>query len=412
VHFLGDPETRHKIDLVRRQDSSQTGGWRYEMHLLVLSEGYTSPSNAGLLEQAPTNRTACVDVNVSNLSVVSVADSDPRDPRSTVVRGDVGERDRLAALAAKTRRGARLVERSRRTSNASQYAKSTSQLARDERRSAKGLRPVESLTPGGGRLSRSDGVPLRAYWRDDLSSSYRDTRRRQGEQARAQSLTKQTRAHEVAVQLVAIHGVDWLIEDCNLATWAKLWGKSLHAFASGMVTAELTALTACHDGSFVKMATRPTALSSHCLCGRRAKKDLSTRTHACGACGFTGDRDLVSAALGTCVVHTDLVVPTTARVDFTKAAALLAAICSPTTPSTNGHQDALTSQTHPLVPRRRSDVGVQGARPAGYSSRAARLNADSAAQSTNGPGSARPAKVAYGPALRSSSPPGDLRLSS
>jgi hypothetical protein len=269
---------------------------------------------------------------------------------------------------------------------------------------------VATTTPGGGRLSRADGTPRRAYRRDDLSDAYRDTRRRQGEQTRAESLTKKTRAHEVAVQLVATHGVHWLIEDCNLTAWATLWGKSLHAFAPGMVTAELSVLAARHGGGFLKMATGPTALSSHCLCGRRARKDLSTRSHVCVACGFCGDRDLVSAALGTCVVHTDVAAPTSARVDYSKAAVLLATVCSPT-PLHPGHQDALTSQTHPLVPPRRIDVVVQGARPAGYSSRAARLNAARTAQSTNGR-LARPAKVAHGPALGSSSPPGDVRLSS
>jgi transposase len=295
------------------------------MHLLVLRAGYTSPRNAAFLRSAPRDRVACVDVNVSNLSVVSTA-TNQRDLASTVVRVDAQERDRLARVAAKTRRGARLVERSRRSSNASQYAKSGAQLVRDERRAERGLRPVESPTPGGGRVSRGDGVPLRAYRRDDLSDVYRDTRRRQGEQARAQSLTKQTRAHEVAVQLVATHGVHWLIEDCNLTAWAQLWGKSLHAFAPGMVTFELAALSARRDGSFVKMATGPTALSSHCLCGRRARKDLSTRSHVCVACGFCGDRDLVSAALGTCVVHEDAAAPASARVAFIKAGALLAAL--------------------------------------------------------------------------------------
>jgi hypothetical protein len=173
VHFLANSDLWHKIDLVRRPDSSQPGGWRYELHLLVLTEGYASPGNRVLLERVPTGRVACVDVNVSNLSVVSVASSDPRDLRSTVVRADADARDRWAALAAKNRRGARLVERSRRTSNARQYAKSRAQLARDERRAKKGLHPVESLTPGGGRLSRADGVPLHAYWRDDLSVAYR-----------------------------------------------------------------------------------------------------------------------------------------------------------------------------------------------------------------------------------------------
>jgi hypothetical protein len=214
------------------------------MHLLVLRAGYTSPRNAAFLRSAPRDRVACVDVNVSNLSVVSVCESDSRDVRSTVVRASATERDRLAALAAKNRRGARPVERSRRSSNAIQYAKSRTQLVRDERRKSRGLREVTTTTPGGGRLSRADGTPLRAYRRDDLSDAYRDNRRRQGEQTRAESLTKQTRAHEVAVQLVTTHGVHWLIEDCNLTAWAKLWGKSLHAFAPGMVTVELAALSA------------------------------------------------------------------------------------------------------------------------------------------------------------------------
>jgi hypothetical protein len=191
------------------------------------------------------------------------------------------------------------------------------------------------------------------------------------------------------VQLVATHGVHWLIEDCNLRNWAKLWGKSLAAFAPGMVTTELAALTSRHDGSFVKMATGPTALSSHCLCGRRARKDLSTRRHVCIACGVTGDQ---VGAVGTCVVHTDIAAPTSARVDYSKAAVLLATVSLPT-PLTHGHQDALTSQTHPLVPRRRTDVVAKVVRPAGYSNRAARQNAGRTAQSTNGR-LARPAKVA------------------
>jgi hypothetical protein len=101
---------------------------------------------------------------------------------------------------------------------------------------------------------------------------------------------------------------------------------------------------------------------------------------------------------------------TSARVDYSKAAVLLATVCSPT-PLHPGHQDALTSQTHPLVPPRRIDVVVEDARPAGYSSRAARLNAARTAQSTKGR-LARPAKVAHGPAPGSNSPPGDVRLSS
>ena len=117
VHFLSQPDLWHKIDLVRRADSSQPGGWRYEMHLLVLTGGYTSAKNQAILGASPADRRACVDVNVSNLAVVSV-DAGHRDPRSTVVRADAGERDRLARAVAQKRRGERRVDRSRRASNA------------------------------------------------------------------------------------------------------------------------------------------------------------------------------------------------------------------------------------------------------------------------------------------------------
>ena len=412
VHFLSQPRLWHKINLVRRADSSQSGGWRYEMHLLVLNDGYFSSRHRELLDAAPSDRTASVDVNVSNLSVVSVG-SGHNDPRSTVVRIYADERDRLARAAAKRRRGQRRVDRSRRASNAQQYAKSEAQKKRDERRAARGLRPVADATPRGGRLTNAACVPRQAYSRDHLSATYGALRRRQVEQARAASLTKQTRAHDVAVQLIASHGVQWLVEDCNLTAWAKLWGKSLHAFAPGMVTAELAALVARFGGSVTKVATGPTALSSHCLCGHRIKKDLSTRTHHCDACGFSGDRDLVSAALGTCVVHTDLGDSPSARVDWVKAQALLRELTANTTPPLyQGRQDALTSQTHPLVSPRRSDVVSQGARSVRHSHRAARLNAHSSAQSTNGPGSLGPANVAHGSALGCNSPTGDLQLNS
>ncbi len=414
VHFLTQPNLWHKIDLVRRADSSQSGGWRYEMHLLLLGEGYVSPRSRALLELAPTDRTACVDVNVSNLAVVSV-EAGHHDPRSTMVRADPDERERLARAEAKKRRGLRRVDRSRRASNAAQYAKSKAQLQRDERRAIRGLRPVTDATSRGGRLSHTSGVPRQAYRRDQLSGAYRDLRRRHGESARAQSLTKQSKAHDVAVQLVATHGVHWMLEDCNLTAWAKLWGKSIHAFAPGMVTAELAALVARLDGSFTKVATGPTALSSHCLCGRRSKKDLSTRVHRCDVCGFTGHRDLVSAALGTCVVRTDLSDPRSARVNYAAAGVLQAELTATSTNQIStkpGDQGALTSQTHPLVAPRRSDFVSQGARSVRHPHRTARLRARSTAQSTNGSRHLGPAKVAHDSALRSSSPPGDLRLNS
>ena len=120
---------------------------------------------------------------------------------------------------------------------------------------------------------------------------------------------------------------------------------------------------------------------------------------------FNLRRDLVSAAPGTCVVHTGLSDPPSARGDCTRAATLLATLSSPS--RYPGRQDALTSQTHPLVSPRRSDATHHGARSTGHSRRTARLNASSTAQSTNGPGSLVPARVAHGSALSCISPPGD-----
>jgi hypothetical protein len=414
VYYLGQPERWHKINLVRRVDSSQPDGWRYELHLLVMSAGYASAKNRAALDAAPTHRRACVDVNVSNLAVVSV-DASQCDPRSTVVRIEADDRDRLAAAAVKKRRGERRADRSRRASNATQYAKSKSQLKRDERRAARGLRSVTDSAPLGQRLCSVTGVPKRAYRRDQLSDTYRDLRRRQTERARADSRTKRMRAHDTAVQLVATHGTNWLIEDCNLTTWAKRWGKSLHAFAPGMVTAGLAEVAIQRGGSFLKVATGPTGLSSHCLCGHRVKKDLSTRVHHCRACGFKGDRDLVSSALGTCVWLTDPFEPSSARVDYGRAGVLLAEIAATLDDHVvinPGRQDALTSQTHPLVSARRNAALHQGARSTRYPRRAAHQNARRTAQSTNGLGSARLAKVVHGSALSRIPPHRDLRLTS
>jgi hypothetical protein len=266
-------------------------------------------------------------------------------------------------------------------------------------------------TPRGPRLSNAAGVPRQAFPRDHLSAAYRDLRRRESESARAQSLTKQTRAHDAPVQLVATHGTNWLIEDCNLTAWAKLWGKSLAAFAPGHGDGRAGRPDHSRSGHLTKGATGPTALSSHSPCERRAQKGLAQRVHIRGACGFSDDRDLVSAALGTCVTHIEITDLTTARGDYTRAGLLLATIT--TSPLNQGRQDALTSQTHPLVAPRRSDARDHGARSRGSPRRITRHNArrgverdSSTAQSTKGPGSPGPAKAAHELALSRPSPEG------
>jgi hypothetical protein len=73
-HHLGDPSRWHKIDLVRTRDPQAPGGWRYEVHLMVLIPPYASP--ATVARRATTaidaaDRVAGIDVNVSNLTIAS-----------------------------------------------------------------------------------------------------------------------------------------------------------------------------------------------------------------------------------------------------------------------------------------------------------------------------------------------------
>jgi len=84
-----------------------------------------------------------------------------------------------------------------------------------------------------------------------------------------------------------------------------------------------TATQACLSGGLLRASTRTTALSQHCLCGRRVEKTLTDRVHRCPLCGLVGDRDAVSATLAAHLVFMDPADPSTAAVDFFAAGASL-----------------------------------------------------------------------------------------
>ena len=141
-HFLADPEVWHKVDLIRHQDAGAPGGWRYEAHLLVLKEGYQSPTTVTRREAAVgIARRGGIDVNVSNITVVSV----PAEPSAadltanarivvSRVAADADELARSARRRAVERRRQKHLDRSRRANNAAQYEKSGHQQARYTRR--------------------------------------------------------------------------------------------------------------------------------------------------------------------------------------------------------------------------------------------------------------------------------------
>ncbi|MEV0403856.1 zinc ribbon domain-containing protein [Actinoallomurus sp. NPDC050550] len=321
AHFLADPSVWHKIDLVRRRDASAPGGWVLEAHLMILGSGYSSPRVRAMRAQATElDRRGGVDGNVSNLSIVSfptgmdLADGRPESTRLTL---DDDEQARLEAEARKRRRRQRALDRSRRATNARQYAASARQARRAERRAARGLKERQVQVPAGARDARSDGKPKQAYRRDELSNGYRATRARHAEAFASAAERKRHQARLLARTIITTHGPNLTVEDCDIRTWYRLWGRRLSQTTPGMLIAALSAECTVAGGRLVRASTFTTALSQDCLCGHRVAKSLRDREHHCPACGLIGDRDLVSAALGAFVTCTDPGDPATARRDVT-----------------------------------------------------------------------------------------------
>ncbi|MBT2398487.1 transposase [Streptomyces sp. ISL-100] len=346
-HFLSNPGRWHKVDLVRRRKASAPGGWVSEAHLMILGPGYTSPAVQQMREQAAQlDRIGGVDGNVSNLSVVSfLASLDPQDgpPASSEIVLTDEEKARLETAAKKRRGRARALERSRRATNTAQYGLSKKQQRRAERRASKGL-PEKSITVlGGARDTRSDGVPKQAFRRDRLSANYREMRARQAEHAASMAEHRSHRARIVAREIIAAHGPVLVVEDCDIRTWYRLWGKRLSQTTPGLLIKALEIECQAAGGRLVWASTWSTALSQHCLCGERVSKSLRDREHKCIACGLAGKRDLVSAALAAFVRFADVDDPKTAYLDTVMsrhaqivfAKALEEALSESTTPCQN-----------------------------------------------------------------------------
>ncbi|MGW3563191.1 zinc ribbon domain-containing protein [Streptomyces sp. NPDC000941] len=322
-HFLTDPRRWHKVDLVRRRKASAPGGWAYEAHLMVLGPGYASPAVREMRQRtAELERIGGVDGNVSNLSIISFpASLDPAEgvPASSEIVLTEEERARLEKEASKRRGRARALERSRRATNAAQYGLSKRQRERAERRAAKGLGPKTVAVPGGARDARSDGGPKQAFRHDRLSGSYRELRARQAEAAGSAAEYRRHRARQIAREIIAVHGPHLTVEDCDIRTWYRLWGKRLSQTAPGMLISALEIECNAAGGRLVRASTWSTALSQHCLCGERVIKTLRDREHKCIACGLVGERDLVSAALAAFVDLADPDDPKTARLDSARS---------------------------------------------------------------------------------------------
>jgi hypothetical protein len=228
-HHLADPSRWHKIDLVRRRDPQAIGGWRYEAHLMVLVQPYTSPSTTERRSRTPlaaADRAAGIDVNVSKISIASHEGGAAL--HLTRVERDNVQKQRDHERAREWRRRQRALDRSRRAANRTQYRLSKRQEKRARRRAAAGIPPVEVI-PMGPRKARVDGVPLQSYQRDQLSASYQRMRATQSHCAQAAARLRRDEARQTAAGVVATHGYQLVVEDCNIVTWARSWGRTLAA---------------------------------------------------------------------------------------------------------------------------------------------------------------------------------------
>lgn len=329
AHFLGQPERWHRVDVVRRRDASAPGGWAYEAHLTILGAGYSSPATRERRAAAVAReRVGGVDGNVSNLAVVSFPRSlTPEDGEvaSTRVTLSEAEKARLAEKRRKDRRRQRALDRSRRATNARQYQRSPRQRKHHQRRQARGLEERQVVVPRGARVADARGKPKQPYREDALSLGYRRRRAEHAEAAAGLQEARDQRARQVAADIVALHGNRLTIEKGSIGPWFRRWGRALVAFTPGRLIAALARECAAGGGALLRVGTQGTALSQHCLCGNRVAKDLGQRVHACPACGLTGDRDLVSAALAVFAHLEDPGDPNSARVDYDQSTRVLGA---------------------------------------------------------------------------------------
>ena len=142
--------------------------------------------------------------------------------------------------ARRTERGrTHALDRSRRATNPGQYAPSKRQQARAERRKAAGLREKHVQVPGGARAANKAKVPKQAYRKDALSAGYRLNRAKLAEAAATAAAAKDHRARRTAERIVAEHGANLTVEDCDIRTWFHLWGKRLQATTPGRLIAAI-----------------------------------------------------------------------------------------------------------------------------------------------------------------------------
>jgi hypothetical protein len=350
-HHLVDPSRWHKIDLVRSRAPHAPGGWRYEAHLMVLTQPYVSPSATDRRARVAIetmDRTVGIDVNVSNVTLAS--HDTGTQMRITRIARDEPAQQKDRRRAKREARRQREQDRSRRAANRAQYQLSKRQVKRARRREAAGLSPVEVI-PMGPRKARIDGVPLQSFRRDTLSKTYRQRAAQQASDAVSAAQARRDHARKVAAEVVSTHGYQIVVEDTSIAAWSASWGHAVARLSPATLIAAIerearaVATLAGGTGGLVRAATWTTALSQHCPCGSRVPKRLGDRLHDCAACGLRGNRDAMAAILASFVVLVERGNPASARVDYDASRDALGEIRQSLRSAYQGWQDTLSEST-------------------------------------------------------------------
>ena len=137
------------------------------------------------------------------------------------------------------------------------------------------------------------------------TKGYLSTRKQVAEIERKKQAERKSSHGRLANKLLA-YGNHIKTEDISFKAWHKMFGRSVSHHAPSSFLGELTRKAENASGCCERINTRQTALSQHCICGEKAKKDLAERVHLCKVCGFTAPRDTLSAYLAIFCQQTEI----------------------------------------------------------------------------------------------------------
>ena len=241
--------------------------WVYEAHLGVALEPWRPVER---YKEAISDRRVGLDLGVSSLGIVTVDTTGVMS--AELIRAGVEDKVKRKDARLIARRRARALERSRRANNPDAYHKGkTGKLSRG---------------------SRKAGVRLVA------SNNYMKLLTAQADTARALAQDRKRQINTLANHIISEHGINIVTENITVSSWTRLWGGSVgeEAPATLMRTIQREAKRA--GGTWTEVNTYTTALSQHCICGKRTPKLLKQRVHECLGCEHVTrpvHRDLLAA---------------------------------------------------------------------------------------------------------------------